>query len=61
MKPRRRGRPLGSFVYPIRLRISVSDATWLGILRYMEAHGITNISDACRDALESWFDQLSEV
>ena len=61
MKQRRVGRPIGSFVYPVRLRISVSDPTWLGICRYMEAHGITNVSEACRDALESWFDQLSEV
>lgn len=53
----KRGRPLGSFIYPIRLRISVSDATWLGILLYMQAHDVT-ISEACRDALESWFDQL---
>lgn len=52
------GRPLGSFIYPIRLRISVSDATWAGILLYMQAHDVT-ISEACRDALESWFDQLN--
>lgn len=53
----KRGRPLGSFIYPIRLRISVSDATWAGILRYMDVHQVT-ISEACRDALESWFDQI---
>ena len=56
----KRGRPLGTFIYPIRLSVSVSDSTWAGIRRYMHAHNV-GVSEALRDALESWFDQLSEV
>ena len=53
------GRPPGTSYYPVRLRVSVSDSTWAGISRYMATHQVT-ISEACRDALESWFDQLSD-